>query len=91
MFEEQATKERTEKASAMAGQVGTSGLRGQANQAMDCERPARLSLYHRFHSQLERARREGNKAMQLEELVYLMDKHPEVARILELVDALGGN
>jgi hypothetical protein len=36
------------------------------------------------------ANREATKAAQYDELLFLLHKHPEVARILELLEAVGG-
>ncbi len=43
----------------------------------------------RLQIRLHRARGEARKAHQIEELLYLLDKQPEVARLLELVEAVG--
>jgi hypothetical protein len=51
----------------------------------------RESLTQRFHSALARKRRDQAKIDQLNELTYLLDKHPEVARIMDLIDALGND
>lgn len=64
------------------------GLQGSAGKS--CDPPTRENLLQRFRSRLNRARRDKIKTEQLEELTYLLDKHPEVARILDLVDAIGG-
>lgn len=54
-----------------------------------CEEPSRELLTRGLASRLHRARREKAKTDQLEELIYLLDKNPEVARILDLIDAVG--
>ncbi len=51
--------------------------------------PVRESLSGRFRSRLNQAQQESRKAEQLNELLYLLDKHPEIARILDLVEAVG--
>ncbi len=53
--------------------------------------PMRESLTGRFRNRLRRHQREGRKADQLGELLHLLEKNPEVARILDLVDALGND
>jgi hypothetical protein len=70
-----------EKMDAAAQQSTGAGYVGE----MCAEPPFR----ERMQSRLHHARREGHKAHQVEELIYLMDKHPEVARILELIELVG--
>ncbi len=56
--------------------------------AMDgwADQPKRLSLSESVASQLYRAEREARKLQLLGELKYLLDKNPEVARILDLIE-----
>lgn len=84
--EEHAHKQREETLNAMRANLAQDGCAGQANAAM----PVREGMRERFRSRLDRARSEGNKAAQLGELVCLLDDNPDLARILELIDALGG-
>jgi len=51
--------------------------------------PCQLPITERFRGQLHRTRREARKAEQLNELIDLLEKHPDVARILDLVESLG--
>lgn len=51
--------------------------------------PKRESLSARFRSQESRLRRDQQKLDQLGELTFLLEKNPEIARILDLVDELG--
>jgi len=46
------------------------------------------SLRERIHLQRHRAQVESRRADQLSELEYLLDKHPEIARILDLLDVV---
>lgn len=48
----------------------------------------RLPLRVRVENQLNRAVREGKRAQRLRELAELLAQHPDVARILDLVDEL---
>jgi hypothetical protein len=47
---------------------------------------ARASLLDRVAAQRDRANTEVQRAMRLSELAYLLEKHPDVARIFELMD-----
>jgi len=49
---------------------------------------AEPSLRERIASQRFRAETESRRASQLVELEYLLDKHPEVARILDLMESV---
>lgn len=62
-------------------QTNTAGMLGGA--AMMAE----PSLRERIHSQRHHAQVQSRKVEQLAELEYLLDKHPDVARILELMEA----
>ena len=65
------------------GTVGTGGvLRGNVGCAMP-------SLRERIANQRYRAEKESNRLQQLAELEFLLDKHPEVARILEFLEIVG--
>lgn len=48
--------------------------------------PCRPSLAERVRLDLNRARQESVKASRLEELNMLLSKHPDVARILDLLE-----
>ena len=57
---------------------------------LGCEQtPMRETMSARFRSSVSRLRRDHRKLDQLNELTYLLDKNPELARILDLVDMLG--
>jgi hypothetical protein len=47
------------------------------------------SFRERAENQAELARRENIHAARLSELAFLLDKNPEIARILELIDLVG--
>lgn len=52
--------------------------------------PCRASLRERVMMNLRRAERESNKALRLRELRDLLEKNPDVARILDLVEEVRG-
>ena len=54
-----------------------------ANEAVQAVQP---SLRERIRDQAARARRESRKADRLDELNFLLEKNPEVARILDLLE-----
>jgi hypothetical protein len=63
----------------------TSGLLGY-----EATQPVRPNLRERVASDLGRARRDANKRDRLEELQLLLDKHPDIARILDLLEDVRG-
>ena len=79
-------REREQKLKAMAEtcQQSTKGSCGDAGMLA----PARDSLLDRVRARVDRAKRESVKYERLAELQYLLDKHPEVARILELMEEM---
>ncbi len=84
-------KEVAEKLNAMnQAKAQTTGAAIGGYAGLDSE-PLRESLTGRFRNRLHRHQREGRKADQLGELLHLLEKNPEVARILDLVDALGND
>lgn len=60
------------------------------NEAKSCTEPGRDCLRDRVHSQLRRAEGEVSRAMALAELERLLEKHPDVARILDLMEYVKG-
>ena len=54
----------------------------------ECEEPCRQPLREAIHYQLRDAARQSRKAAQLDELAMLLDKNPEVARILDLMEVV---
>lgn len=50
--------------------------------------PCRQTLNERIASQLRRAQRESSNLSALGELQYLLEKNPETARILDLLEAV---
>jgi hypothetical protein len=52
--------------------------------------PCRASLIERVRSQADRASAEGRRSERLRELVFLLDKNPDIARILDLVEEVKG-
>ena len=77
-------KDVAEKIAAQKYEAKLSGLAGCAT-----EPSGRESMIGRFRNDLSRSRSASKRANDLEELLYLLDKNPEIARILDLVDALG--
>lgn len=59
---------------------------GQCGTANEATQPMQASLRERLREQAARARRESRKVDRLDELNYLLDKNPEVARILDLLE-----
>ncbi len=67
-----------------AGQTqNCAGSAGIGKPAMHIAEP---SMRERLKAQLYHAQKESSKENKLLELEYLLDKNPEVARILELLD-----
>lgn len=54
-----------------------------------CDYPKRENLRERLNYRLVRAYRDADKLAKTQELAALLDKNPEVARILDLVEELG--
>lgn len=52
--------------------------------------PSRVGIRERVNAQLHRAQQESNRASRLHELAYLLEKNPEIARILDLVEEVRG-
>jgi len=52
------------------------------------DKPVTPSLHERVRNQLHYAQIESRRADQLSELKYLLDKRPEIARILDLLDVV---
>ncbi len=50
------------------------------------DEPARVPLQERVEMQLNRANRDARKVERLHELQHLLQKNPDVARILDLMD-----
>ena len=75
-----------EKLAAMANQVPTPY--GMAQGSMPGT-PCRENLRGRLHAQLARIDRSMEKRQNTCELLALLEKNPDVARILELVESLG--
>lgn len=61
----------------------TTGVLGTA---YDSPEPCRPSLRERVTSHLYRARKEADTRNRLEELQFLLDKNPDIARILDLIE-----
>lgn len=78
------TNEQQEKLKAIAEEnyCNQASTIGQAGLYSPCE----PSLMEKINSQLYRSQIESNKLNQLSELKYLLDKNPEVARILDLMN-----
>lgn len=74
----------------MSGSCGSTLRANYAQQQQQAQgnMAAAPSLRERVANQLHRARQEAVRRERLEELQYLLDKHPEVARMLELLEAV---
>lgn len=59
---------------------------GMLGMDLDSNRPMRDGLRRRIEERIGRAEREQMKATRLYELRELLQKHPDVARILELME-----
>ncbi len=68
-----------------AGKLGY-GSAGEALRGLDSTGPCQDGLTDRIGQQINHALRERRKLDRLEELRHLLDKNPEVARILELIE-----
>lgn len=68
--------------------AGYGTLGGMAPNTMSGMDPRRPSLMESVESQLHRATGEARKADQLRELQYLLQKNPDVARILDLIEVV---
>ena len=60
----------------------------QAQMQGQCGMPKRLTLRGRVSQRLDDAHRAARKADRLEELQMLLAKHPDVARILDLMEEM---
>ena len=81
-----------EKAKALAGELGKAQIQTNAayvGGGMALDEPCKAPLRDRIGSRARRAGNEARRAENLKELQYLLDKNPEVARILELLEAAG--
>lgn len=79
-----------EKSARGAAGIASSGNAGNAIRGMDTAEPQRACLRDRVMMDLDRAQRESRKTYQLAELADLLEKHPDVARILDLVELVRG-
>ena len=74
---------------AYANQQGAQTIGGGMGSTLT--EPTREMASRRFKAQLHRAQRDRHRTEQLQELCYLLDKNPEIARILDLIDAIGND
>jgi len=65
-------------------------LRGSGGMALAQDEPMRASLRERVAMDLQLAQRQARKWEHLKELSDLLDKHPDMARILDLVEMVRG-
>ncbi len=66
------------------------GLLGSTLSQAGYAEPARPGLRERVAADLRHAQRNASKENALHELTYLLDKNPEVARILDLMEVVRG-
>lgn len=89
MYEsEQAEKMAAQQADLSARVQGMGGTIGNAS-TLNQATPARENLRNRMARGADRIHRDRDRANKMEELVYLLDKNPEVARILDLLEEVG--
>lgn len=86
-LQEQAEKLASAQAYNAKMNINTADLQGSCGTS----EPMQEMLSQRFRTKLNRSKRENYRTHQIEELVHLLEKNPEVARILDLIDAIGGN
>lgn len=84
--EEMKKKLYEEAAKIQAGKCGATPCETTAAFDPYDKEPRREALRERVWTGVRRAERESRKAQQLAELAILLDKNPEVARILELIE-----
>lgn len=64
-----------------------------AQTQQDCQKSAageiRQDLISRLQRRQEHSAQEGRRGLQIEELLHLLKKHPEVALILDLMERVG--
>lgn len=81
-------RQQQQKLEDMAKQAQTSpGLAGSAG--YDNATPMRETLTNRLRSRRVDSARQAERREQFDELIYLLDKNPEIARILDLIEAVG--
>ncbi len=88
MYRRMATQGCEQQTSAPQPDAGCCGQSG-ADYTKGCDEPSRENLRGRAGNRFRRAHREGQLAERLAELIYMLDKHPEVARILDLLELTG--
>lgn len=79
-------REMEEVAKKQAAYEAEKALRGMKSESGVLDGPCEPGTLRRVESELNRARRESNRANRLEELQYLLHKNPDVARILDLME-----
>lgn len=82
-----AEKMAAEKEAAEAYAAGTTT--GSAWMGLGRDMPRRLSFQKRLQEQVNEYAQESRKNQQRQELLALLNKHPDVARILDLVREIG--
>lgn len=70
--------------------LGFGNPQGCVTTAKDADSPCRASLMERVSSQCHRSGQEARRLGRLQELQYLLDKNPEIARILDLLEEVRG-
>jgi len=83
LYTEQEEKQRAYEAQCQTGSIGAQTPYGETME------PKRESMSARFRSQANRLRKDQRKLDRLGELNFLLEKNPDIARILDLVDELG--
>ncbi len=79
-----------ETSAAKCAQGSTAGVAKELGYATRFDDPGRVGIRERVENDLNRASREARKLEQLHELSFLLQKNPEVARILDLIEIVRG-
>lgn len=63
---------------------------GLASQAQAMQEPLKEGFMSRLYTKSYRAQKEAAQVQAIQELLQLLEENPKIARILELVDQVGG-
>jgi hypothetical protein len=85
MYEQEAKlREYAESAKCAAGTATPGSIGNSLRQ--DTAEPRRETMRERLSGRIDRSRREQYRTDQMSELLFLLEKNPELARILELIE-----
>ena len=88
MFNEDIAKAVAAKEAQAAQSANMATAQGYAGGLLGCDKPYRSTLRDRLKWTIKSANDQNHKARKANELVALLEKNPEVARILELIEEL---